>query len=250
MSHNQDQIFAVLKQVIRVKKIKYADLALSLNMSLSGVKKIFSEKNCSLEKLLKICESISLPFSQLTELMDSPINIRVLTLSKKADETLSTKPRLYYLLRYIQTSNKTKEQLYSLGFQEIDFDNLKQLLVQEGLIKKSEKIFDLYKTALQTPGESNLYRLIAKKYGAILFNHELNKLSYEDEIRPIFWSQRLSKEDKEASFKEITEVLKKYEKRSSIYSENSHDELVEISYLIVPSNFTPGAEEQGDLDTF
>ena len=60
-----DIILKTLKKILKNKKITYNDLAHSISMSESGVKKIFSGNDCSLGKILQICKVIEVELSEV-----------------------------------------------------------------------------------------------------------------------------------------------------------------------------------------
>jgi DNA-binding Xre family transcriptional regulator len=56
-----------LKRVLKRKKMTYRQLAESIGMSESGVKKLFSAGDCSMGKLLQICAVLEISFTSLIE---------------------------------------------------------------------------------------------------------------------------------------------------------------------------------------
>jgi len=62
-----DRLCRTLKTIMKNRKITYRELAERLEMSESGVKKIMSGKDCSLNRLLSICDSIGVSFPDVVE---------------------------------------------------------------------------------------------------------------------------------------------------------------------------------------
>lgn len=60
-----------LKTVFRKKSITYRDAAKALGLSEVSIKRIFSEKNCSLIRLEKLCELAETDFAELLEIAES-----------------------------------------------------------------------------------------------------------------------------------------------------------------------------------
>jgi len=60
-----------LKTVFRNKGITYRDAANALDLSEVSIKRIFSEKNCSLQRLEKLCDLAETDFSTLLEIAES-----------------------------------------------------------------------------------------------------------------------------------------------------------------------------------
>ena len=60
-----ESILITLKTILKNKKITYQILAKMMGMSESGVKKVFSGNDCSLGKILKVCEVIEVDLSEV-----------------------------------------------------------------------------------------------------------------------------------------------------------------------------------------
>lgn len=60
-----------LKTVFRSKGITYRDAAKALDLSEVSIKRLFSEKNCSLARLEKLCDLAETDFSTLLEIAES-----------------------------------------------------------------------------------------------------------------------------------------------------------------------------------
>ena len=64
-------LLEALKTVLRAKGITYKEAAQALKLSEVSIKRIFSEKNCSLARLEKLCELAETDFSELLEIAES-----------------------------------------------------------------------------------------------------------------------------------------------------------------------------------
>ena len=60
-----DQFLAALKRALKSKNIIYRDLAESLDLSESSVKRILADKSISLERIEEICKACDLSFSEI-----------------------------------------------------------------------------------------------------------------------------------------------------------------------------------------
>jgi len=248
-------LFNTIKQLLKAKKITYKGLSSKLQMSESGLKKIFKESNCSLEKLFKICHVLDIHMSDLFDLIKNPLDGRRIVVGQDLDNLLSHKPRLYYLLRALQTHGHqtiqtNKNNLYDRGFNDQDFEQLKAGLVINGTLNEDESLFSLKKSCLSLPVESKLRWLITSQVGAKVFKEQTIKQQTKKERMPLLWSQHLSKSDELQLNKDIYQILKKYEKRSSLYADHVPSGQSEITYLIVPARVTPGIDLISNLDEF
>ena len=66
-----ENLLGALRSVFRAKGITYKDAAKALNLSEVSVKRLFSDKNCSLLRLEKLCELADTDFSQLISIAES-----------------------------------------------------------------------------------------------------------------------------------------------------------------------------------
>src|ERR1700752_1415328 len=58
-------VFDGLKMHLKARKMNYADLARALKISEATVKRIFATRNCTLERLDKICELLEVDLAEL-----------------------------------------------------------------------------------------------------------------------------------------------------------------------------------------
>lgn len=86
-------LFASLKQVLKAQGIRYKDLAEKMNTSEPTIKRLFSEQDCKLSRLMEICEVIGISFTELVELVtNQPIIPSVLSL--ETEQNLASRPGL------------------------------------------------------------------------------------------------------------------------------------------------------------
>lgn len=66
-----ENLLSALRSVFRAKGITYMDAAIALELSEVSIKRLFSDKNCSLIRLEKLCELADTDFSELIAIADS-----------------------------------------------------------------------------------------------------------------------------------------------------------------------------------
>ena len=95
-----DQFLAAFKRALKARNIVYKDLAESLDLSESSVKRILSDKSLSLERIEEICKATDISFSEICKNANFDEDITTYTLSKEQEKALSENPRLlhYFLL--------------------------------------------------------------------------------------------------------------------------------------------------------
>src|SRR5262245_18477621 len=91
------RVLDAAKQALHARGLTYRSLAERLGMSESGVKKVFASGNCSLTRLVAICDAIGCSIADLT-------HVARLTPSKPARLTpaqeafFAANPQCYYFL--------------------------------------------------------------------------------------------------------------------------------------------------------
>ena len=95
-----DQFLAALKRSLKAKNIVYKDLADSLDLSESSVKRILSDKSLSLERIEEICKRTDISFSEVCKNANFDEDIDTYSLSKDQEKVLAEHPRLlhYFIL--------------------------------------------------------------------------------------------------------------------------------------------------------
>lgn len=63
----QGELFGLLKMALKARGMTYADLAEGLNLSEPTVKRMFSEADCKMVRLLKICDILDVSLADLLE---------------------------------------------------------------------------------------------------------------------------------------------------------------------------------------
>lgn len=95
-----DQFLAAFKRGLKAKNIIYRDLAASLNLSESSVKRILADKSISLERIEEICKACDLSFSEVCKNANFDEEIAAHSLTKDQEKVLAENPRLlhYFIL--------------------------------------------------------------------------------------------------------------------------------------------------------
>lgn len=122
-----DQFLAALKRSLKAKNVLYRDLAKSLNLSESSVKRILSSKSLSLDRLEEICRVADLSFSEIVRSANLEDTQKTLKLSDDQEEALAENARLlhYYMMLYEGKTPQKIEKEY-----ELENSEAKKLLFQ------------------------------------------------------------------------------------------------------------------------
>lgn len=94
-----DQFLAAFKSSLKAKNIIYRDLAKSLNLSESSVKRILADKSISLERIDEICKACDISFSEVCRNANFEEDVSNHTLTKDQEKILAENPRqLHYFI--------------------------------------------------------------------------------------------------------------------------------------------------------
>lgn len=115
-----DQFLGSLKRSLKAKNILYRDLAETLNLSESSVKRILSSKSLSLERLEEICKATDLSFAEICRNAQFEEEGHVFNLNAEQEFALAENPRLlhYFVLLHEGKKPQKIEKEYELNSTE------------------------------------------------------------------------------------------------------------------------------------
>jgi transcriptional regulator with XRE-family HTH domain len=96
-----NQWIDTVKRCLKARGITYKDVAIALNLSEASVKRLFSERSFSMQRLERICRLMDMSFSDLARLNDLKYEERQTTLSVSQETALADDAILlsyFYLL--------------------------------------------------------------------------------------------------------------------------------------------------------
>lgn len=105
-----DDLFRVLKTILKERKITYQELAKDLSFSVSTLKGIFHTKDISLHRLLEICQALQLPLEELVQ-MAARQKENEFIFTPEQDEFFAGHPGHYYFFREIFFEKKNLLQM-------------------------------------------------------------------------------------------------------------------------------------------
>ncbi len=83
------QLINTLKMALKAKGTTYADVAAHLQLSEASVKRLFSEKSFSLQRLEQVCQLIGLEFSDLVQQMSEQSRSRLSSLTVEQEKEIA-----------------------------------------------------------------------------------------------------------------------------------------------------------------
>lgn len=109
MSHfNAKQLFSVLKDILKSKKISYKELSKSISFSESTLKNMFHDNNVSIERMIEICNAIDISFPDLVNLANNSIG-NDFSFTFEQEKFFAQNPHYYYFFREIFFEKKSLE---------------------------------------------------------------------------------------------------------------------------------------------
>lgn len=88
-----DQVSQTLKQLLRQQQITYRDIAIELDMSEANIKRIFSTKSFTLERLEQICQILHMNLADLFIISQKQVE-QLTQLTEEQEQELLSDPKL------------------------------------------------------------------------------------------------------------------------------------------------------------
>lgn len=209
MNQTQDLLNA-LKKCLRAKGLGYRDVALALKISESSVKRIFSHKSFTLERLEQVCRFLDMSIYDLARLTRIDTGDEITRLTVEQEQGLADDPMsLTYF--YLMLTGRTPEKIA----REFRLDDRQQTTM---LVRLSRlKLVELY--------PNNSGRLRTSRRVEWLRNGPIRKL-YQKQVTDVFMDSRFEGDDEdfryetgELSAASAKVLLKKFEKLSREFDE-------------------------------
>jgi len=176
---NFEKLLETLKKVLKAQKVTYRQLAEELGMSESGVKKMFSGKDFSLQRLGQICEVLGLTLVDLVQLSGTE-EIATLRLSQRQEKALMDSPvllRFFWLLSVEGRSLDEIRKRESLSL--LEQEKILLLLEKNDFIRRSPhgKILFLHKGLYRWEEGTQLTEMLNRKWSRQLIEKVLSRRS-------------------------------------------------------------------------
>lgn len=90
-------VFKVLQEALRARRMTYADLADTLGLSEPTIKRIFAARDCKLSRIIEICDALDLSLSDVTD-NAARQKAEATVLPMATELSLAADPPLFYFL--------------------------------------------------------------------------------------------------------------------------------------------------------
>lgn len=112
-------IFDILKKALKVRRVTYSKLGFEIGLSEASVKRMFSEGDCKLSRLLEICEILQISIDDIFERADR-LEQEPQVLSVATEAALAANKSLFSLFILLRESVSEKELEKVFGISEND----------------------------------------------------------------------------------------------------------------------------------
>lgn len=234
-------IFQNLKAIMKDKKVSYKDLAKKLDLAESTIKRIFSHKNCSLDKLFEICDAIDISFSELSELVKKNTKLPTVKLSKEVEEFFLHNHDYFKFYRQFSLYNDLEIVKKKNDLNDKSVKKYSDKLIELGLLKKieSEKIVISDIGFVQFSEMAKLKSYVFDDWSKHLLNNALNQ---EKKFFFKASSTRLTKKSIDYFQNEFNSLLKRFAEQGYIENFTSKKDVEPIGFYFVSGpeivNFT------------
>jgi DNA-binding Xre family transcriptional regulator len=219
-------VFEALKVHLKSRGITYADLARTLRISEATVKRIFSEKNCSLARLDEICDVVQVEIADLVRTMPRASRL-INRLSRQQENELIADPKLFLVAVSVMNHMSVEEIVSTYKISEAQCLSLLLRLEKIGFLEVHEnnRVRLLVSRAFAWIPEGPIMRYV-KAQTSEYFNHSF---AAPGEFMRIV-SVRISDEARVALLSRLEQIAREY---SDQHDADSHLPLEQRSYLSV-----------------
>lgn len=130
----RNELIAILKKTLKHKGLTYADVARQLHLSEASVKRNFSKKNFTLDRLESICNLAKIDFSDLVRMADDEQE-KISSLTLEQEEELVLDVKFLVVATCVQNAWKLEEVVQEYNVTETECIRYLIRLERHGLIR-------------------------------------------------------------------------------------------------------------------
>ena len=194
-----------MKKVLKKRGMTYMDLAQSLRMTESGVKKMLNAKDISFRRIIKICKLVDVRPSQLFALSEKS-TLPTLNLTDKQQEALIKDRRLLAAYWVFTVERKTVEQIAAIQKASVvEIKSLLQKLVTLELISQKKNQFQpKHQGKFRWSDESRLAQVLNQEWSQLTLRKALQSA---EKGRHRFGALKMSPESYEKLLQKFSDTL-------------------------------------------
>lgn len=163
-----------LKKALKARAITYSDLAKSLKLTESGIKKMLNAKDISFQRLIKICKVLDVLPGQFLSISEKS-KISTVSFTDKQQEALIKNRNLLAAYWLFTIEKKTEQEIATL--QNVSVREIKitlQKLVSLDLIsQKKTEFFPKHHGKFRWPDDSKIARFLNLEWSRLVLDRSL-----------------------------------------------------------------------------
>lgn len=175
----KEALFSELKILLKSQKMSYKDIADSLGMAESSIKRIFSKKDCSLDKLIEIGNVVGISLVDLFDLVKRR-KLDLFSISKEAELFFLENLEYYFFFSALIYLNDVEKCRSLLNFSKTKSQKILIKLDKLGLISyfSDENFYCNFQGSLDLKEDSKLYKALVREFAKSL--PEILKIDVND----------------------------------------------------------------------
>jgi transcriptional regulator with XRE-family HTH domain len=133
-------IIQVLKRTLKTKGLTYRDIAKRVGLSEASVKRVFSAKTFTLQRLESVCAAIGISMAELVRLASNTPESGAQSLSLEQEQVLADDPRLFACFYLLLNGRSSPEILTRMNLTERDLRKFYVVLDAAKLIELQPRL--------------------------------------------------------------------------------------------------------------
>ncbi len=204
----EQQIYVdALKKSLKSRGVTYSDLAHSLKMSESGVKKMLNAKDISFQRIIKICKVLDILPGQLFTLSEQS-SIPTLILTEKQESALIKERPLLAVYWLFTIEKKSLEEI--MRMQKINLNELKLILQKlvglDLILHKKNQYVPKHVGNFRWSDDSKIAQLLNAEWSRLILKRALKLKPRQLGLQRLS-ALKLSKETYQKLIQKLTEFL-------------------------------------------
>ena len=198
-----------IKRLLKTRGLKYEDVATELGMSLSGVKKLLSGTDISIDRLSKIGDIMGLSLSEVVLYCESP-HIEEVTLSERQEQSLIKNKilfRVYWRLGFEHLSQEAVMKMEKLTLKEWN-SLIRKLENLDLVVSTSTGIRLMHPGLVRWSNEGALVKELNRDWSHVTLEKSLRKRGARDYHRLAYL--QLSQESADAFQRRLNDLFDEF----------------------------------------
>jgi len=208
-------VFDIIKKSLKNRRVTYLELASELGMSESGIKKLLTAKDISLQRLNQICNFLEIPLSEVVRSIERR-QIREVALTHDQENTLVQEPLLFRIYWRMSVEGQSLAQIKNgEGIENTLLEKSIQKLTKIGLVivQKDKSVKPLHHGPVRWIGQGPLLQHLNQEWSRLALNRALDHKGQKGHFHHLM-SIRLSEEEYSQVLRDLNKFVEDLVHRS------------------------------------